>query len=824
MKKLISLAFLFLISFKLIAVIPEDTTQVAEKVYLHVDRGLYTSGEDIWFKAYVIDPSTNKLSLNTNNLHIELIAPESEIVQSRIIRVVKGTGHGDFSLPDTIPSGQYRIRAYTNHMRNYGEEKFFVKEITIVDPNETDQLQLPVRNIDNKIDITFFPEGGSLIDNVTSTIGFKAVNALGKGCEVTLKLYSSSGELITIFNSTHLGMGFFNLKPLTGYTYYTVVQGKDGTETKALIPASFPSGVAIRTVITSDQNLMLTINTNEATLPSLIGKDLEVEVSLRNLVHKTTKLKIDSLVDNFLIPLADIPDGVLRVTLGVPDGLPLCERLVFLQRNQNEHLIVTTDKIEYSPREKVTVTIALSGDSALTDKGDFSMAVVEKELSDGSAPYSRSITSWFLLESDVRGPVEDPGYYFDPDNQKRLQDLDLLLLTQGWRDFKWKYDTLNAFRHEMGFNISGQVKRILNNNPVPLARINAAIFHMNTTEFMDARTDKNGNFRFEELEVYGKVRIFLSSTGKLENMQGKISVEPVGYNPPGAEKLEKDTAVLEITQKELASYREEASYRLNALKKYKLSDTISIGEVTITATKIDTPQEIKVRESRRIYTAPDKELIVQPAQENFSEDVFSYLSGRIPGVRVVRGIDKTNLFYPDDVQIFIRGQYSTKKIEGGSDVRFGALILLDGYELEDAGIGFVLNTPMNAIDRIDVLSASPLYGMRGANGVINIITKVGLRREPVTLAPNSVYTSFQGFEVPRIFYSPKYDNKTEQTGAPDYRSTIFWEPEINQINYKKELDFFNSDRPTTVNITVEGVTEKGIPLSCKTNYVVKQKQ
>ncbi|MFZ0281809.1 MAG: MG2 domain-containing protein [Bacteroidales bacterium] len=595
MKKLISLAFLFLISFKLFAVIPEDTTQVAEKVYLHVDRSMYTSGEDIWFKAYVIDPSTNKLSLNTNNLHVELIAPESEIVQSRIIRVVKGTGHGDFSLPDSIPSGQYRIRAYTNHMRNYGEEKFFVKEITIVDPNETDQLQLPVRKIDNKIDITFFPEGGSLIDNVTSTIGFKAVNALGKGCDVTVKLYSSSGELITIFNSTHLGMGFFNLKPLTGYTYYAIVQGTDGTEIKAPIPASFPAGVTIRTLITPDKNLIVTINTNEATLPSIIGKDLNVEVSLRNLVHKTTKLKIDSLVNNFLIPLADIPDGVLRVTLGVPDGLPLCERLVFLQRNQNERLIVTTDKIEYKPREKVSVTIALSGDSTLTDTGYFSMAVVDKKLSDSSAPYSRSITSWFLLESDVRGPVEDPGNYFDPDNDKRLQELDLLLLTQGWRDFKWKYDTLTPFKHEVGFTLAGQVNRILNNNPVSGAKINAALFHMNTEEFIDTRTDKDGKFRFEELEVYGKVRTFLSSTGKMENMQGKISVEPIIYNPPPAEKLHRDTASLEITQKELASYKQEASYRLNALKKYKLSDTISIGEVTITATKIEAPQEVKVR-------------------------------------------------------------------------------------------------------------------------------------------------------------------------------------------------------------------------------------
>ena len=226
MKRIIYLAIFLFMSFNLFAKIPSDSTQVAERVYLHVDRSIYTLGEDIWFKAYVIDPSTNKLSLNTNNLHVEIINPRGEIVQSRAVMVFKGTGHGDFSLPDSISSGKYRIRAYTNYLRNYGEEKFFVKEITIVNPEETEELHLLAREIDNNINITFFPEGGSLINNVISTIGFKAVNVLGKGSDVTVKLYSSSGELIQIFNSSHLGMGFFNLKPLPGNTYYAVAEVK----------------------------------------------------------------------------------------------------------------------------------------------------------------------------------------------------------------------------------------------------------------------------------------------------------------------------------------------------------------------------------------------------------------------------------------------------------------------------------------------------------------------------------------------------------------------------------------------------------------------
>ncbi|MDO9341328.1 MAG: hypothetical protein Q7T72_12485 [Bacteroidales bacterium] len=263
-----------------------EPKQVAEKVYLHIDRVNYNSGDDIWFKAYIIDPSTNKLSDNTNNLHVELIAPDSKIILSHTLKMNGGVGNGDFHLNDSILSGQYRIRAYTNHMRNYDDPFFFLKEITIINPYDDGQgLNRNTQNIENKIDISFFPEGGSLVDNVSSTVAFKAVNALGKGCDVTVKLFSSSGELITIFNSTHLGMGFFNIKPVQGYTYYTVVQSKDGAEIRAPLPQSFPTGVAIRILITPDKKMILTVNTNEETLPSVIGKELTIHLYMEREVQ-----------------------------------------------------------------------------------------------------------------------------------------------------------------------------------------------------------------------------------------------------------------------------------------------------------------------------------------------------------------------------------------------------------------------------------------------------------------------------------------------------------------------------------------------------------
>ena len=145
MKKL-KFSYLLIVFFT-VSIIPgvaQNYVLVAEKVYLHIDRVLFNSGDDIWFKAYVIDPSSNRLSVNTNKLYVELIASDSKIIQRRTVRIENGTGHGDFHLHDSIPSGKYRIRAYTNFMRNYDEQFFFLKEIIVVSPyDEVQGLNKP---------------------------------------------------------------------------------------------------------------------------------------------------------------------------------------------------------------------------------------------------------------------------------------------------------------------------------------------------------------------------------------------------------------------------------------------------------------------------------------------------------------------------------------------------------------------------------------------------------------------------------------------------------------------------------------------------------
>jgi hypothetical protein len=220
-----------------------DSLQVIEKVYLHIDRDYYYPGDDIWFKAYLINAADRSLSDQSRNLHVELITPYSKIIMSRIIRLEVGLGNGDFNLPDNLKSGKYKIRAYTNYMRNFGDQLFFQKDITLINPSDSiNAISDSVNYKKNKIEISFFPEGGSLVDNVSSVVAFKAVNPLGKGCDVSGKIFSSAGELIKTFKSSHLGMGSFLLRPLAGVSYYSIVKDTTGNEIRSEIPKTLPAG------------------------------------------------------------------------------------------------------------------------------------------------------------------------------------------------------------------------------------------------------------------------------------------------------------------------------------------------------------------------------------------------------------------------------------------------------------------------------------------------------------------------------------------------------------------------------------------------------
>jgi len=789
-----------------------DSMKIVEKVYLHTDRDCYYPGDDIWFKAYLVDASYRLLSNHSNNLHVELISPASKIIDSRIVRLNEGLGNGDFRLTESLKSGRYHIRAYTNYMRNFDDQLFFNKNISVI--NSSDNAGVfsdTTRYIKNKLEITFFPEGGSLVDYVSSIIAFKAMNASGAGCEVSGEIYSSAGDLITTFKSTHRGMGTFSLKPVPGLNYYAVVKNLSGDEVKSKIPGSFSTGAALNISRNDSNELFVTVRTNIETLPLVLDRDLTLTASARNIPYKAVIFRMKSLTTHFIFPTEYLPAGIVMFTLSGLDSLPLCERLVYIHNNEDARVNIETNKRVYKQRDSVSVKISLSEDSGIDQEAFLSLSAAENISVNSSSQFPSTISSWFLLESDVRGPVEEPSYYFDPSNPKRLEDLDLLLLTQGWRDFEWKYKDMN-YLPETGFTVSGRLRKIFANVPLENSKVIIAILKGENPIICTVPADTTGRFKLEGVDLTGDARLIVSGKGKKEHLQGWLLMDSLNYSPAKVQEniiqskllLNDNRLLTENIKENTKALIQEAEIKKTIRKKYSLSDTIELDEVKILEKRPELVQSAHVTSVRRLYGSPDNELIVTP-QLYYFQNIPSLLSGRIAGVWVMR----IPQLWETDSQIRMQG------------AKEQPTFFLDGVRVP---YDVISSVSASEIDRIDVIkpgATASIYGMSGANGVISVITGFG---GPFTDRPvfYSVNIKFSGYNEPRIFYSPKHSSTLESDYKPDLRTTLFWEPNIKlENNQYLNLKYFNADNSSTIKVTVEGITTTGIPVMATTEYGVR---
>jgi hypothetical protein len=102
-----------------------------EEIYVHTDRQEYVAGEDLWFSIYLIDRQTAKPSGSDKIAYFEILNPENRPVVQKRISIEQGFGPGQIVLPDTISSGTYTLRAYTNWMKNFLPENCFSKRLVI---------------------------------------------------------------------------------------------------------------------------------------------------------------------------------------------------------------------------------------------------------------------------------------------------------------------------------------------------------------------------------------------------------------------------------------------------------------------------------------------------------------------------------------------------------------------------------------------------------------------------------------------------------------------------------------------------------------------
>ncbi len=796
-----------------------DSFKIIEKVYLHTDRDIYNPGDDIWFSAYLIDASEQLLTDHSNNLHVELISPSLEIMSNRVVKLTGGLGYGDFHLDDKLKSGRYRIRAYTNFMRNYGDQLFFNREITIINTSD-------VKNTSNdsntsntsKPDLQFFPESGSMMDNVLSVVAFKATGTDGYSIDVEGEIYSSDNEKVADFKSIHNGMGSFSLKPLPDKNYYARLKTQNGEIVKYDLPGSFFTGIVMSLSKNLKDELTLTFNTSPEALPLYLNKDFYLTVSARKIPLETYSFRIRTLKNYLNLPTVNLPEGILMLTLSGVVNLPLCERLVYIEKSSsNGGIDITTSKKVFKQRDSVCVKLSSMGNPEMQGKLFLSLSAANELFIDDPASFSSTISSWFLLESDVRGPVEEPSIYFDNSNPDRLKDIELLLLTQGWRDFKWKYDQIK-YPSEYGFTISGKARKLLTDVPLRNSDVTIVLFDSLKPVISTIRVDSSGRFSLEDIYLMGHTKLIASISDDKDKLKGWIVLDSTRYDPAPVNKTVYQEKKREgenrfITQegnlignisarKKIESFKQYSDYRQSLQKKYKLSDTINPGEVTITAWKQDAPDSPRARSLRYLRTGmPDKEILITPFIKAYGT-MRNYLDNVL--LNPVTGM-KNPVYLIDGVAM--------SKTEAAT-LPFALIERIDVLDKHNfAGYSTFLHTGVGTPDD------SSTYG--GIDGVVSIILTEPSQWESLPVY-HSVNKEISGYDEPRIFYSPRHKTTLEKDYKPDLRSTLYWNPDIILEDGKDlTLDYYNSDNSGTFRITVEGITDTGIPVSKTINYSVE---
>ncbi|WP_282160756.1 hypothetical protein [Ulvibacterium marinum] len=815
-----------------------------EKVYLHTDKSIYTNGETIWYKAYLVDGILHKVSEKSEVVYVELWnGDDTLIVRQKLI--VEGLGaQGSVKIPINIKNGNLLIRAYTKYMLNERESAIFQKEIPVyaqefgdyknpsldyngnLADNNSRATKTPVGG--NPV-VQFFPEGGYLVAGLTSVMGIKATDPQGNGLALEGTIQDGKGNTAGFFKSYEAGLGKVTFVPEADKDYEAVIL-YGGKEYRFPIPKALPKGYVL-SIRNNGDHLIANVSTNkdeglEGTL--LIGHfrgDLFFERlgKAEDDASYSVKLNTDRLFG-----------GVAHFTLFTASGKPICERLVYIDHPKNKvELEVSSDSQTYGPREMVTVDLSALDTNGTQLKGDFSLSVVTGSNQLPQRMADTNIKSWLLLNSDLGDSVEDASYFFENDSRERKYVLDALMLTHGWRRFVWTSFLDNSQGQKttyipekaMGTLIEGFTALMGNPKARKASKVLLRIPELNIIE--EKSTDQQGRFSFGPYEIDNGTETYLEIVEA--NVKSKKKKEEVSiymgetWSRPEVRRTKKvrirrtskgfskdATSATDTLEgiRNVQEYLAKAYRKKSAEFSYDPSIT-QLEEVEVSAPKKTRLEErIEEIESKTLHgnatirLIPDSVGIAgKRAMDLIAEAPGVVMMNGVPKIRGLTGINN-NLNPPRRDPL--RDPFTQPPSPNMP------LFYVDGGEVN---FDYVENMYASEILYIDVLRGieAAIYGLRGYNGVIVIATKSQLSKGGgPTNVPKYSETLIPGFYRKREFFSPDYSFKRPDHKRLDFRTTLFWKPDITiEDSSQLPIQFYTGNTTGTFLVKVEGLSRDG---------------
>ena len=722
----------------------------------------------------------------------------------RVLASVEVSDNAFNPIPDNTVEYSLSINGRTTrHMTKTDKDGFFRFSFR-PSPNMSDCIRMNInangRKLDRKAQLPsfeddfsakFLPEGGNLIANIDQIIAFKAVGVDGHAIDVEGVIQTKSGVEVCRINTEHSGMGKFSLKAQIGETYIATLSTKEGVTRSFTLPEAKPVGCVINLVPDAANRLLLQIYTSE----SYPRENLVAIVQSRGIVNYV----VEDLSHALRIPLEKLRSGVAQVSIVDKTTRSVVAQRLFFVRGAVASATITPSVKKFSPRERVLLNFGIKGSSGNAVKGDFVVSVTDAELLK-SNPNDDNIFSYMLLNSELKGHIENPTYYFEADDAKHNEHLDLVMLTHGWRRYNINSILAGKKPHitqpfEKEQSISGSIK-----STIGKTRNTSVMIFRNRKEYLGVH-DLNSTNRFfitgvdsPDTTVY--ILQALNKNGTSERIRIKVDPHIYPLAPTIARETYQKKVETSLTEEYMVrsknTYFEEGGMpvididvveviaKRSVTYDYSSSlndfNTVS-GDMTRFVSIFDALQRFRelVVEGNNVYVAsPKLDRSAVTVKHDDSED-----SGGITEVEIDME-DKYDLM----PAVYVNGTQMDMGV-------------IDAYPMSEV-------ISVSYLDKFESMAA----GMGSETGAIIIHVKDINAREKF-LINSMAEVVVPGYATPMEFYAPDYSVENDRSKR-DNRTTIAWIPSLQSTSLGDAvMSFWTADRQSNYRVVIEGITAEG---------------
>ncbi len=701
----------------------------------------------------------------------------------------------------------------TRHMTKTDKDGFFRFSFR-PSPNMADCIRMNInangRRLDRKVQLPsfeddfsakFLPEGGNLVAGIDQVVAFKAVGVDGRAIEVEGAILTKSGTKVCDISTEHCGMGQFTLNAQVGETYIATLSTKEGVSRSFTLPTPQASGCVINLKPDAPNRLLLQIHTTEG----FPRQNLAAIVQSRGIVNYV----VEDISLALRIPLEKLRSGVAQVSVIDKTTRTVLAQRLFFVRGAVANATITSNIKKFAPREFVQLDFAVKSSAGNAVKGDFVVSVTDADLLKEDKNMD-NIFSYMLLNSELKGHIENPKYYFEADDEKHNKHLDLVMLTHGWRRYNInsilagkKPHITQPFEREQ--SISGGIK-----STIGKTRNTSVMIFRNRKEYLGVH-DLNSSNRFyitgvdsPDTTVY--ILQALNKNGSSERVRIKVEPQVYPMAPTIAREVFHKKTFSSLTEEYMVrskqTYFEDGGMPIIDIDAVEIvakrsvtydyssslndSNTVS-GDMTRFVSIFDALQRFRQLEVEGNNVYVRSKNISSPVQENWSAG--SAGSGEDGG-----GDSGGSEITEVEINMDDKTELMPAVYVNGTQMDMG---IIDAYPMSEV-------ISVSYLDKFESMAA----GMGSETGAIILHVKDINAREKF-LINSMAEVVVPGYASPVEFYAPDYSVKNDRS-KKDNRTTIAWAPMLQSNSLgDASISFWTADRQSDYRVIIEGITAEG---------------